>query len=136
MVKHCFKSVSHLSTDFRRVLKGGVGPIGLFEAGVVPAAAFSELGGVEALEAEEGGRLLLMEEYGEEPREAEVEAYSTTPTSRCPASMATAKAVRPSLSLTWTSVSGWSRRYFTMSMCPCSAAIQVTRIIHRHSLIV
>jgi hypothetical protein len=57
-----------------------------------------EPGGVEPLEADDTGRRTLIDEYGDDPRDAEVFAYRTTPTSLWPASIATARAVSPSLS--------------------------------------
>jgi len=58
-----------LSTDFRRVLCGGVGPIG---GGVFVDAAAADDVGVDPLDADDTGRRILIDEYGEEPREKDM----------------------------------------------------------------
>ena len=97
-----------------RLRWGGVGAFGL-RGGVAPLDFIDPVGVDVRLPPEAVGRNLI-EEYGEAPLDMDMLAYKTTPRSLWPASMATAKAVRPSLSLAKMSVSGCVKRCLTMSV--------------------
>ena len=110
-------SLSQLE-EFLRERWGGVGGIGDAGAPLPPAPAAPP----PPTEFRDEDRFIRIEECGLAPREKDMLAYSRTPMSRCPASMATERAVRPSLSVAARLMSGWCMSSLTISTWPCSAA--------------
>ena len=94
-----YNNVSDQLEEFRRERAGGVGGMG--EDDVIP----DRDPGV-AVEFLEGVLFILREECGLVPLEKDMLAYSRTPISLCPASIATDRAVSPSLSVALIFISG------------------------------